>query len=92
MAAIMKQMLSSDKKEREEAKSIRFIDSISRKFFLEMPHLVLALKDGDKTIEEQAYREQLFSQAHYLWWLASLYHCVMIKGCLKSKLDEAFFL
>ena len=84
MAAIMKQMLSSDKKEREEAKSIRFIGSISRKFFLEMPHLVLALKDGDETIEEQAYQEQLLSQAHYLRCLSSLYH----KGCLKRELDE----
>ena len=53
MAAIMKQMLSSDKKEREEAKSIRFICSISRKFFLEMPHLVLALKDGMKQLKSK---------------------------------------
>ena len=82
--AIMKQMLSSDKKEREEARSIRFIGSISRKFFLEMPNLIVALKDDDETIQEQAYREQLFSQGHYLRCLSSLYH----KGCLKRELDE----
>ena len=88
MVEFIKQMMSSDKKERQEACSIHFmiIGSISssQKCFLAFPDFVDCLKDDNESVQEQAYREQLYLQVHLLRCLSSAYH----KSCLHRGFDE----
>ena len=88
MVEFIKQMMSSDKKERQEACSIHFmiIGSISssQKCFLTFPDFVDCLKDDNESVQEQAYREQLYLQVHLLRCLSSAYH----KSCLHRGFDE----
>ena len=84
MVEVIKKMMSPDKKERQEARSIRFIGSISQKCFLAFPDLVDCLKDDNETASEKAYREQLYLQVHLLRCLSSTYH----KGCMHRQFDE----
>jgi hypothetical protein len=74
MALLIKEMLSPRKEERDAARGIRFIGSISKRFFHVLPQAVLCLKDSSETPVEQSYREQLYAQAHLLRCLSSLYH------------------
>lgn len=84
MACLIQQMLSPSKQEREEAKGVRFIGKISNRFFHVLPEAVLCLKDDDESVSEKCYREQLYTQAHLLRCLSSLYH----RPCMHRDLDD----